>query len=141
MTSEVRHSSEYSEDILFRAQRLWGEGFLSPGGPSEVAHLVRGCGFEGKTVLDIGCGLGGVDLLLVKEHGVARLIALDIEPRLVEIAKASAMEASASDRIDFTRSGRIGLMQNRGGIGAARVRSGTRTRSCTCRKREGRRSV
>ena len=23
-------------DMLFRAQRLWGEGFLSPGGPGEV---------------------------------------------------------------------------------------------------------
>ena len=95
------HSSEYTDDILFRAQRLWGEGFLSPGGSGEVATLVKGTGLEGKTVLDIGCGLGGVDLLLVKEHGAGRVAALDIEPKLIELAREKAADAGLSGRIDY----------------------------------------
>ena len=99
--AEDQYSSEYTDDILFRAQRLWGEGFLSPGGPSEVAQLVEGTGLEGKTVLDIGCGLGGVDLLLVKEHGAGRVVAVDIEPKLIELANAKATDAGLTDRIDY----------------------------------------
>ena len=98
---EDHHSSEYTDDILIRAQRLWGEGFLSPGGPSEVTRLVEGIELEGRTVLDIGCGLGGVDLLLVREHGAGRVTALDIEPKLIELAKASAADAGLTDRIDY----------------------------------------
>ena len=99
--NDPRHSNEYSDDILFRAQRLWGEGFLSPGGPEEVARLVEGCALEGKTVLDIGCGLGGVDLLLVKVHGVARVVGLDIEPRLIELTTARTTAAGLVDRIEY----------------------------------------
>lgn len=41
-------------------EEIWGQGFLSPGGPEEVARVVGVHDFKGKSVLDIGCGAGGI---------------------------------------------------------------------------------
>ena len=54
----------YHDKMVGMVQALWGEGFLSPGGPDEVARLVAGSDFTGKSVLDIGCGAGGIDIAL-----------------------------------------------------------------------------
>ena len=37
---------EYNDDIITALQWMWGDGFLSPGGPEEVAaNLTAGCYF------------------------------------------------------------------------------------------------
>jgi phosphoethanolamine N-methyltransferase len=46
-----------------------GRGFLSPGGAAEVEYLLEGTDIAGCSVLDIGCGLGAVDELLISRHG------------------------------------------------------------------------
>ena len=60
----------YSGQLIGMLELVWGEGWLSPGGPEEVATAIKGIDFRGKTVLDIGCGVGGVDFLLI--IGIAR---------------------------------------------------------------------
>ena len=35
-------------------EQMWGEGYLSPGGPEEVSRVLTGLDLTGKTVLDIG---------------------------------------------------------------------------------------
>ena len=60
---------QYAKAFTDALQFAWGPGFLSPGGPEEVAEMVHGLDLKGARLLDVGSGLGGVDLLLAGVHG------------------------------------------------------------------------
>ena len=81
--------------------QVWGEGFLSPGGAEEVAELLTGmgCDRKGKSVLDIGCGTGGVDLLLVRDYHAAS----DMEDGVLTKAAKYATATGLIDRITFQK--------------------------------------
>ena len=98
--SEETHDDEYDPKLLAVLELIWGEGFLSPGGPAAVDEIVQGLDLAGKLVIDIGSGLGGVDMHLARKHG-ARVIGMEIEAPLVEIAKAAVAAAGLSDRIEL----------------------------------------
>ncbi|WP_245440722.1 hypothetical protein [Mesorhizobium sanjuanii] len=49
---------EYDDTAIRFLEALWGDGYLSPGGPEEVDRVVEGVSLKGKTILDIGCGSG-----------------------------------------------------------------------------------
>jgi len=91
----------YSRSFVEALQLVWGEGFLSPGGPREVAALLDGVPVRGRQVLDIGSGLGGIDLLLVEAHGAAEVIGIDVEPLLVDSARALVAGRGLEQRISF----------------------------------------
>lgn len=92
---------EYTDDFVAVLEALWGEGFLSPGGAAEVARLLEGLDIAGREVLDIGCGLGGVDLVLVRAHGARRVIGIDVEAPLIARARARAEAAGLAERLDY----------------------------------------
>ena len=48
----------YDKQIIGFLEELWGDGFLSPGGPDEVALVINKIDIAGKHVLDIGSGSG-----------------------------------------------------------------------------------
>ena len=52
-------------------------------------------------VLDIGCGLGGVDLHLARQHGAARVIGIDIDPALIERCAQLAEKHQATEQLEF----------------------------------------
>ena len=86
MTAKVDQSSEageYDPGLQTLLQLLWGEGFLSPGGAAEVERLLEGSSVADCSVLDIGCGLGAVDELLVTRHGARSVLGVDIDPDLL----------------------------------------------------------
>ena len=85
----------YPEEFINRLHLMWGEGFLSPGGPDEVREIVSELDLAGQRVLDIGCGTGGPAILLAREYR-AQVVGTDIEPQLLERAKALASKAGAS---------------------------------------------
>lgn len=92
---------QYAKAFTDALQFMWGKGFLSPGGPEEVAEMVRGIDLRGKLVLDIGSGLGGVDILLVREHGAKEVVGIDVEPQLIDEARHNVQAAGLEDRIRF----------------------------------------
>ena len=92
---------QYAKDFTDALQFAWGEGFLSPGGPEEVAEMVSGLDLSGKRVLDIGSGLGGVDVLLATTHGAASVVGIDVEPQLVEAAHALIAAKGLTERVTF----------------------------------------
>ena len=92
---------QYAKDFTDALQFMWGEGFLSPGGPEEVAEMVAGIDLSGKRVLDIGSGLGGVDILLATTHGAAAVVGIDVESQLVESARALIAAKGLTDRVTF----------------------------------------
>jgi len=65
-------SMRYSKAFTDALQFMWGEGFLSPGGPDEVAHMLQRDSVLGRRVLDIGSGLGGVMLFLCRDTAPPR---------------------------------------------------------------------
>jgi len=93
---------QYPEEFIDRLHLIWGDAFLSPGGPEEVRAIVRDLDLAGKDLLDIGCGTGGPAMVLAGEFG-ARVTALDIEPQLLERGRRFAAEAGLADRIEFRR--------------------------------------
>jgi len=103
MAEHDEHESEYSDDLIARLGLLWGDGFLSPGGATEVAIVLEGVDLADRHVLDVGCGLGVIDVLLVREHGAQSVIGIDVEQKLIDRAITSAAEAGLSDRISFLR--------------------------------------
>jgi phosphoethanolamine N-methyltransferase len=95
-----RLAAQYAEDFIDRLHLIWGPGFLSPGGPAEVAEIVCGLDLKDKLVLDIGCGTGGPAIVLARDMG-ARLVCIDVEPQLIERARRLASEAGVTGRIEF----------------------------------------
>lgn len=89
---------EYDDTLVALLELIWGEGFLSPGGPHAVREIVKGLELTDKLVLDIGSGLGGPDIILAKEYG-ARIIGLEVEQGLVQRAIDNIENADLSTRI------------------------------------------
>ncbi|WP_108881699.1 methyltransferase domain-containing protein [Anderseniella sp. Alg231-50] len=91
----------YPEPVIGFLEMLWGRGWLSPGGPDELARLLEGEDLRGKHVLDIGCGAGGIDCLLVSEYGAARITGIDVEASVLEAARTRIREAGISEHVEL----------------------------------------
>jgi 2-polyprenyl-3-methyl-5-hydroxy-6-metoxy-1,4-benzoquinol methylase len=92
---------EYDDNLMALLEAIWGEGFMSPGGTAEVDHYLDGIDLKGQAVLDIGCGLGGVDLHLARQHGAARVIGIDIDPALIQRCNQLAEKYQATEQLQF----------------------------------------
>jgi ubiquinone/menaquinone biosynthesis C-methylase UbiE len=90
---------EYDEGMQALLQIIWGDGYLSPGGAAEVARLLEGSDISGCAILDIGCGLGAIDELLVKEYHAASVIGIDVDPSLLERMRARIERARLTGSI------------------------------------------
>lgn len=91
---------EYDEGMQNLLQLVWGDGFLSPGGADEVARVLEGVDLRNKRVLDIGCGLGAIDVLLVGDHHACSVVGIDLEPELVRRARVRFAAAGLASQID-----------------------------------------
>ncbi len=90
----------YDRTIVAVNELIWGEGFLAPGGADAVHAIVAGLELDGLTVLDIGCGVGGVDRVLAEVHG-CRVIGFDIVPLLIDIGRARMADAGLGGRVEL----------------------------------------
>ena len=52
--------------------------------------------------LAVGCGLGGVDIHLVRQHGAARVTGIDIDGGLIERCRLLADKYGLGERIEFS---------------------------------------
>lgn len=100
MNNQTGHTDEYDDSMVAMLELIWGKGFLAPGGAANVRRIVEGLDLQEKQLLDIGCGVGGGDLVLAGELG-AEVIGIDLEAPLIVRAEAYAKEAGLDDRIDF----------------------------------------
>ena len=94
------HQDEYHDAMVTLLELIWGEGFMAPGGAALVRETLAGLDLRDKLVVDIGCGIGGGDIVLAGEKG-ARVIGLDIEAPLLARARRYAEKAGLADRIEF----------------------------------------
>lgn len=92
---------EYDDDMNTLLEAVWGEGFASPGGTDEVDRYLRGVNLAGLSVLDIGCGLGGVDIHLAKQHRVKKVTGIDVDPSLIERCESLAKKHGVTGLTEF----------------------------------------
>jgi ubiquinone/menaquinone biosynthesis C-methylase UbiE len=97
----TEHENEYTDDFIGALELVWGDGFLSPGGKDELALFLEGVDLAGKDVLDVGCGVGGCDVVLVRDHGARHVLGIDIEQPLIDRATARAEQQGLSDQLTF----------------------------------------
>ena len=64
-------------------EKLWGDGYMSPGGKKEINRLLNGLDLTEKKILDVGCGAGGITVSLVKDYGAKEVIGVDVEEDVV----------------------------------------------------------
>ena len=84
-------NKNYSQVGALILQRLYGEGFLSPGGKDATERLARlAAPTEDTRVLDVGCGVGGAAVWLATEVGCS-VTGLDLVASNIETAKARAV--------------------------------------------------
>ena len=98
---KAEHALYYSDSLIENLQLRWGEGFMSPGGAEELKRMFAGIDLTTSTVLDLGCGIGGYDRVLVETLGASRVTGIDIDGVSIEAARRMASERGLSDRLHF----------------------------------------
>lgn len=98
---DVRYEAgplEWETSRIRLAEALWGEGFISPGGPDYVLSMIKFFGLDpSMSVLDLGAGLGGATRVMCEKFGVwAR--GLEEDPQLVEAGMALSTKAGMAKR-------------------------------------------
>ena len=99
------HALYYTDDLIENLQLRWGEGFMSPGGAAELRRMLRGVEMAGARVLDLGCGIGGYDFLMVEAHDTAHVTGIDIDAASLATARREADRRGLQGRIDFRQAG------------------------------------
>jgi len=94
-------TQEYDDNLMALLEAVWGEGFMSPGGVDEVDHYLNGIELTGLSVLDIGCGLGGIDVHLVKRHGAAMVTGIDVDQALIDRCDLLAQKYEVTAQVEF----------------------------------------
>lgn len=99
----MEHEAEYTDEFVSFLEVIWGEGYLSPGGPEEVGRILDGLDLSGMHVLDIGCGTGGVALSLAVDYGAAKVVGVDVEEPVLATANRRAEARGLTERVEFVK--------------------------------------
>lgn len=99
--TESSMTQEYDDQLTFFLEAVWGEGFMSPGGIDEVDRYLTDIDLAGRRVLDIGCGLGGIEIHLVKQHRVAMVTGIDIDQPLIDRCEHLAQKHDVVAQTNF----------------------------------------
>ena len=84
-------------------EKLWGDGYLSPGGPGEVKRILGNVDLSKATVLDIGCGSGGITVSLVSDYGAQKVIGIDVETDVCQVASQRVKKLGLEKDIDIVK--------------------------------------
>jgi len=86
MQNAIQESDQYSPRSIRRYERIFGEDFLSSGGPETTKTICATLDIRtGTRVLDVGCGLGGSAFHMNRAYG-AVVTGVDIQPQMVAMA-------------------------------------------------------
>ncbi len=81
-TEEDKKKDKWSIERIKVAELIWGDGFTFPGGAEHVLQMVKPMTLtSAKSMLDIGCGLGGATRAIAKTFGTW-VIGMEASPAL-----------------------------------------------------------
>ena len=96
MTAPAEHD-RYTRRSILRSERMYGQGFQSPGQQGAMAWACALLDLRpGTRVLDVGSGLGGPAAYLAREHG-AHVVGVDTAPAMVELSRERAARDGLAD--------------------------------------------
>ncbi len=79
-------------------QKVWGEGFASPGGRNHILNMVQIFGLDpAMTVLDLGTGLGGAARIMCEKFGVW-VTGFEVNEALAEAGMALSVKAGMGEK-------------------------------------------
>ena len=96
----MSHDDEYHDNMVTMLELIWGDGYMAPGGPGNVARMLDGLDVRGKRILDIGCGIGGPAFEMARTHG-AEVVGIDLEAPLIERANSDAKKHGLDGQCTF----------------------------------------
>ena len=96
-------SEHYDDNFAAFLEEMWGEGYMSPGGPDEVARVLDGLDLTGARVLDIGCGTGAIAVELHRTHGAAKVVGVDVEDTVCGLARDRAATAGCAKAVEIVK--------------------------------------
>ena len=97
----ITDEGQYGDKQIRFLEAVWGEGFLSPGGTTEIDLVLEGQDCRDLTILDIGCGCGGAGFHLIRAHGAAHATGIDVEPLVIDRAQELAENYGLSGQTRF----------------------------------------
>lgn len=110
-----RLKEPWQPERLAMAQRIWGEGFVTPGGPEYVEYMVKPFGLTNESVvLDIGAALGGPARLMAKEFD-SWVTGLESDPRLAQEGMALSTKAGLAKKavIEHFEPGQLSIRESK----------------------------
>ena len=96
-------SDHYNKTVINFLGEFWGDGYMSPGGPEEVARVIEGLDLRGFSILDIGCGSGQITIELMQKHHAGHITGVDVEDTVVETTKRRVSELGLSQDIEILK--------------------------------------
>ncbi|MBS3903854.1 MAG: methyltransferase domain-containing protein [Simkania sp.] len=83
-TTQIKTASQgYDDDFITLVEMVYGKGFLSQGGNAFIDKLFEGVALNQSKLLDLGSGLGAVDLYLATHHEV-EIVGIDPQKMMVK---------------------------------------------------------
>jgi ubiquinone/menaquinone biosynthesis C-methylase UbiE len=95
----AHENEEYSDNLINFLEVVWGEGYLSPGGAEEVSRILEGSELQGRRVLDIGCGSGGIAMEMAEQYGAGEVVGIDVEASVLARAAERVADRGLKQRI------------------------------------------
>ncbi len=92
-------TNNYDKSNIATMEMIYGEGYLSAGGDREIAKLFSGVDVAGKSVLDVGCGLGGAAVTLARDLDAGHVHGIDIDQGVLSRAEELVSKNNIGDRV------------------------------------------
>jgi phosphoethanolamine N-methyltransferase len=97
------NNGQYSRTGILRYEKIFGDGYVSTGGPETTEYLCTKLGDAlrpGVRVLDVGSGIGGAAFYLAREFG-AVVTGIDLSSEMVAIAQERGRRSGLAESVTF----------------------------------------
>ena len=93
--------NNYDSKNIDTMELVYGKGYLSAGGDTEVCLILEDMAAKGSIVLDLGCGLGGASIAMARHLEPDKVIGFDIDETVYTRARSYVAKQSLQHKIEL----------------------------------------